>query len=473
MNKQKVRFIFLAVLLGIILITGKSNISKAAATKSINITNLTMSKGQTKQLKVSGVKKVSWKSSNKSIVSISKEGKLKANKKGTATITATAEKKTYKCTVTVNQPSKKEKDILIVYFSQTGTTKAVANKIQKLTGGDLLQIKEKSTYPKDYDKCVARAEKELKKDSRPAITTVAANMKSYDVIYIGFPIWWHTTPKVIHTFVEQYNLKGKTVIPFCTSGGSDIEEAMPVINKMCTGATILNGYTSNSGSTSEIRKWLRSIGQLPSDNSTTNQNNNTNRPSNESEVSAPTVTGNNALVLYFSMPETNKSNNMTQEEENSTVVVNGSVYGNTQYLAMLISNQTGADLFRIEPDIPYTTNHSELVTLAKEEQNNNARPSMKEQIKNFAQYDTIFIGYPIWWSDFPMIMYTLFDNYDMSGKTVIPFSTHGGSGLSGTISILKQQEPNANIIENALSISRSNMDGCESTVTNWLKEIGY
>lgn len=187
MNKQEVRFIFLAVLLGIILITGKSNISKAAATKSINITNLTMSKGQTKQLKVSGVKKVSWKSSNKSIVSVSKEGKLKANKKGTATITATAEKKTYKCTVTVNQPSKKEKDILIVYFSQTGTTKAVANKIQKLTGGDLLQIKEKSTYPKDYDKCVARAEKELKKDSRPAITTVAANMKSYDVIYIGFP----------------------------------------------------------------------------------------------------------------------------------------------------------------------------------------------------------------------------------------------------------------------------------------------
>lgn len=82
-------------------------------------------------------------------------------------------------------------------------------------------------------------------------------------------------------------------------------------------------------------------------------------------------------------------------------------------------------------------------------------------------------GHAIWWSDFPMIMYTLFDNYDMSGKTVIPFSTHGGSGLSGTISILKQQEPNANIIENALSISRSNMDGCESTVTNWLKEIGY
>lgn len=464
MNKQKVRFIFLAVLLGIILITGKSNITKAATTKSINITDLTMSKGQTKQLKVSGVKKVSWKSSNKSIVTISKEGKLKANKKGTATITATAEKKTYKCTVTVNQPSKKEKDILIVYFSQTGTTKAVANKIQKLTGGDLLRIKEKSPYPKDYDKCVARAEKELNKDSRPAITTAAANMKSYDVIYIGFPIWWHTTPKVIHTFVEQYNLKGKTVIPFCTSGGSDIEEAMPAIDKMCKGATILNGYTSNSGSTSEIQKWLHSIGQLLSDTNTTNQNNNTNRPSNKS---------NQTLVLYFSMPETNKSNNMTQEEDNSTVVINGTVYGNTQYLATLIANKTGADLFRIEPDIPYTTNHSDLVTLAKEEQNNNARPVIKERIKNFTQYDTIFIGYPIWWSDFPMIMYTLFDNYDMSGKTVIPFSTHGGSGLSGTITTLKQQEPDANIIENALSISRSNMDGCEPTVTNWLKELGY
>lgn len=80
--------------------------------------------------------------------------------------------------------------------------------------------------------------------------------------------------------------------------------------------------------------------------------------------------------------------------------------------------------------------------------------------------------YPIWWSDFPQIIYTFLDANDLSGKKVIPFSTHGGSGLAGTVETLKEQEPDADIEENALSISRDDMEGCESKVTDWLKEIG-
>ena len=234
----------------------------AAKKPSLNITNISMSKGQSRKLKVSGAKKVNWKSSKKSVVTVSKKGKIKAKKKGTTVITATVKGKKYRCNVTVNQPSKKKEDILIVYFSQTGTTKSIANKIKKLTGGDLLRIREKNKYPNDYDKTVERADKEVKQNARPAITTVATNMKSYDVVYIGFPIWWHTTPKVIDTFLEKYNLQGKTIIPFCTSGGSEIDEAMPVINDLCKGSTILEGYTADDGSTSEVRNWLKKIGQL-------------------------------------------------------------------------------------------------------------------------------------------------------------------------------------------------------------------
>lgn len=250
----------IVMVMGSLLVNG--NNVNAAKKISLNITNITMSKGQSRKLKVSGAKKIKWKSSKKSIVSVSKKGKIKAKKKGTAVITATVNGKKYKCNVTINQPSKKKKDVLVVYFSQTGTTKSVAKKIKKLTGGDLFRIREKNKYPNDYDKTVERADKEVKQNARPAITTVAANMKSYDVVYVGFPIWWHTTPKVIDTFLEKYNLKGKTIIPFCTSGGSDIEEAMPAINDLCKGSTILKGYTADIGTTTEIREWLKNIGQL-------------------------------------------------------------------------------------------------------------------------------------------------------------------------------------------------------------------
>lgn len=183
--------------------------------------------------------------------------------------------------------------------------------------------------------------------------------------------------------------------------------------------------------------------------------------------------GSKTLVVYFSMPETTNPENMNEDEENSAIVVNGEVLGNTQYAAYLIQEHTGADIFRIEPKTPYTTDHEELVDIASKEQEENARPEMKANVENIDQYDTIFIGYPIWWSDFPQIIYTFLDENGLSGKKVIPFNTHGGSGLAGTVETLKEQEPDADVEENALSISRDDMEGCESEVTDWLKEIGY
>ncbi|MGN1038018.1 MAG: flavodoxin, partial [Mailhella sp.] len=137
------------------------------------------------------------------------------------------------------------------------------------------------------------------------------------------------------------------------------------------------------------------------------------------------------LVMYFSMPETDRAEGMTRDEENSTVVVDGKVLGNTQYAAMLIAGYLDADLFRIEPREPYPTDHRTLVTQAEEEKRVDARPEAKA-MPEVQTYDTVFIGYPNWWADIPMILYTVLEKIDLSGKRVIPFCTHGGSSLSGT-----------------------------------------
>lgn len=186
-----------------------------------------------------------------------------------------------------------------------------------------------------------------------------------------------------------------------------------------------------------------------------------------------TIQAGKTLVVYFSVPETDKPDNMTQEEDNSVVVIDGEVLGNTQYVADVIKDNTGADLFRIEPKTPYTTNHSELVDLAKEEQNSNARPEIKDSIENFEQYDTVFVGYPNWWGDMPMILYTFFDTYDFSGKTIIPFNTHGGSGFSDTINTIKELEPDANVNDDGYTVSRNDVQEAEPEIIVWLGDLGY
>ena len=198
---------------------------------------------------------------------------------------------------------------------------------------------------------------------------------------------------------------------------------------------------------------------------------NSTKPEPQNEIQSQSDTSRNTLVVYFSMPETTDSKNMTEEEDNSTVVIDGEVMGNTQYVAMEIQEKMNADIFRIEPETAYTTNHEELVDIASKEQEENARPEIKDKISDFEQYDTIFVGYPIWWSDLPMIMYSFFDEYDFSDKTIIPFSTHGGSGLADTISTIRELEPNANVYEQGLSISRNDVENSSEEISQWLEKV--
>ena len=181
---------------------------------------------------------------------------------------------------------------------------------------------------------------------------------------------------------------------------------------------------------------------------------------NESTPTPSNTNGKN-LVVYFSMPD---------NVDDSTVVIDGETLGNTQYMAYVIQETVGADIFRIEPETPYPTDHDELVDLASEEQSNNARPAIKNTIENFDTYENIFVGYPNWWGDMPMILYSFFDKYDFSGKTIIPFNTHGGSGFSGTISTIKELEPNADVLDGK-SISRNDIQDAEQEIVDWVNSL--
>jgi flavodoxin len=181
--------------------------------------------------------------------------------------------------------------------------------------------------------------------------------------------------------------------------------------------------------------------------------------------------GERTLVTFFSVPETDDAADMTQAEEDSTHVVDGEVLGNTQYVAQLIAAGTGADVFRIETAEQLPLDHSALEDLALEWQENGARPELGSLIPDLDQYDTVFVGYPIWWYDLPMPMHTFFEEHDFGGKTVVPFSTHGGSGLSGTVEVITELLPETTVSENAFTISQNDMDDAATEVNAWLDTL--
>ena len=123
---------------------------------------------------------------------------------------------------------------------------------------------------------------------------------------------------------------------------------------------------------------------------------------------------------------------------------------------------------QIEPATDYPSDHDELVNQADEEQAADDRPEISFITENLNDYDTIFIGYPIWWADLPMPVYSFFDNEDFSGKTLVPFSTHGGSGFANTIATIEALEPDATVVTDGLTISRNDVSDSRADVQQWL-----
>ena len=351
--------------------------------------------------------------------------------------------------------------ILVAYFSASGNTEAVANAIADTLDADLFEMVPEAPYTSadlNWTDSSSRVNAEhndpSKQDVKLAKNTVD-NWTDYDTVFIGYPIWWGIAAWPVNDFVKNNDFTGKTVIPFCTSTSSGLGQSGTLLEEMANGGNWQEGRRfSERASQSDIAAWANGL-DLPKANTQPAQ-------SGESKV----------LVAYFSMPETTNPNNMTTEEANSTVVINGEVLGNTQYMAQVIQRTTNADIYRIEPQNPYPTDHTTLVAQAREEQDQDTRPAIKDAISDFDSYDTVFIGYPIWWSDLPQILYTFFDTYDFSGKTVIPFSTHGGSSFAGTPATIQSLEPGAKMLD-GLTISRNNIQDAEQEIVSWVNGLDY
>ena len=166
------------------------------------------------------------------------------------------------------------KKILVSYFSASGVTARVAQKLSQAIDGDLHEIIPAQPYSQadlNWTNPQSRSSQEMKnKAYRPAIQNEVKNIDDYDVIFIGFPIWWYVAPTIINTFLEQYDLSGKTIIPFSSHGGSGWSGTVDDIAGMEPNATMVNGYSisrsSVAGSEEGILQWLERIGMLEQQN---------------------------------------------------------------------------------------------------------------------------------------------------------------------------------------------------------------
>lgn len=188
---------------------------------------------------------------------------------------------------------------------------------------------------------------------------------------------------------------------------------------------------------------------------------------------AQAKTDGKVLVVYFSYAENaNLPDDVDASTRASVQKVDGKITGNTALVASQIQKDLNADIFSIQTTNKYPGTHDETVNVGKQEQADKARPELVTHISNLDDYDTIFIGFPNWWGDMPMALYSFFDEYDFSGKTIIPFSTSGGSGLSNTVDEIKQLEPNVKV-EGATTFAAQDTTNAKSAVESWLKDINY
>ena len=173
--------------------------------------------------------------------------------------------------------------------------------------------------------------------------------------------------------------------------------------------------------------------------------------------------GKNILVAYFS-----------RADENYNV---GTIdKGNTQIVAEYIASEVGAESFHIETVTPYPADYDECCDVAKQELADKARPEIQGGVENMEQYDIVFLGYPIWWGDMPMAVYTFMDSYDFSDKVVIPFNTHEGSGESGTYSAIGSYLPNAQVLDGMAIQGKTAQEfnsDTQQSVRDWLDGLGF
>ncbi|RAQ30138.1 flavodoxin [Hydrogeniiclostridium mannosilyticum] len=184
--------------------------------------------------------------SDTSSLSSSKQESAAESETGTSSVSEEPEEES-------SEPAE-ESNILIAYFSHSGNTKAAAEQIAALTGGTLAEIER----VEEYGDLEAEAEAEILNGDRPEITVDTDNISDYDIVFVGYPIWWDEAPAMISTFLANNDFAGKTIVPFCTSASDDIENSLHIFNELCPNATIAEGIRANNEA--KIEPWLQGLG---------------------------------------------------------------------------------------------------------------------------------------------------------------------------------------------------------------------
>ncbi len=171
----------------------------------------------------------------------------------------------------------------------------------------------------------------------------------------------------------------------------------------------------------------------------------------------------NILIAYFSrMGNTDFPDDIDAVTSASLLKSGGELYGNTQYIATLIQQHTGGDLFLIQTEEKYPSVYEEIDEQGGEEHRSGIRPKLAAHVENMDDYSIIFLGYPIWYYDMPMAVYSFLEEYDLSGKTIIPFVTSGASGFTGTLSTIQEIQPDANVQPDGFDVKHSKGCRCNS-----------
>ena len=175
------------------------------------------------------------------------------------------------------------------------------------------------------------------------------------------------------------------------------------------------------------------------------------------------------LVAYFSWPATEEVDGVTCA---SRVNIDGMTIGNTEYVAKQFANELGADLFRIETERTYPLSRGALIEATKEEQDKNEHPVLQTHVEDMEQYDIIFLGYPLWWYDFPMPIYSFLDEYNLEEKTIVLFTTHAGNRFCKTLRTAQELLPSSPIVQ-GLATHEDDVADAEASVRKWLHDNGF
>ncbi len=505
------------------------SVSLKIGKKKVTKKTYTMKQGEKKKLKVTvspkkGKKTIKFTTGNKTAATVSKSGMITAKKAGSARIKVTVKagktKKTTWMKVKVTKSSGTDKNTIteqpetpnpivdrksiVVYFSCTDNTKTIAEYVKDSTDSDIYRIEPSVPYTSadlDYGNADSRTSKEQNDaTARPGIAGSLPSLADYEIVYLGYPIWWGEAPKIMYTFVESYDLSGKIIIPFCTSASSGIGNSATNLQTVTRGnATWIAGQRFAGGSPkSEIQQWVQGLDL----SKTTSATGTVVTPAPDNSTPVPSVTespdvtpepGTSEQPTATGQPDVTQTPEVTEPPsvtENpvqtpeptetpdvpvskKSIVVYFSCTDNTKTIAEYVAESTDADIYRIEPSVPYTSadlNYGNADSRTSKEQNDaTARPEITGELPALDGYENVYIGYPIWWGQAPKIMYTFVENCNLSGKTVIPFCTSASSGVGTSAANLQAADTSQ---ATWLTGRRFSGSSPKSDVEGWISGLG-